>query len=295
MASGTVQEEPAGPGVEGSRLALGARAGGAREGRYSQSLGRGLAVLRCYTPERALLGVAEVADELGMGRSTTHRYMSTLLALGYLEQVDGRKYRLGLRVSDLGLSVLAATGLARHSHEPLGELREGTGCTAVLAILDGPHALNVDRVVSHRRGAYLLERYLRPGGRFPVHASAVGKLLLAHLQAGEQEELLAGLDLVRYTPGTITSETGLRGELAKVLQDGVAVSDQEYAPGMIALAAPVRGRTGRVIAAAAIAAHTTTVTLDELTGGFLRPLVETAEQISTALGHHSADEYMPRR
>lgn len=87
-----------------------------REPRYSQSLERGLAILGCFTPQRPVLGIADIADELGMSRSTTHRYVITLVALGYLEQGASRKYRLGLRVTDLGMSTLNSTGLREHSH-----------------------------------------------------------------------------------------------------------------------------------------------------------------------------------
>src|ERR1700677_4230886 len=81
-----------------------------REPRYSQSLERGLAILGCFTPRRPVLGIADIADDLGMSRSTTHRYVITLVALGYLEQGASRKYRLGLRVTDLGMSALNSTG-----------------------------------------------------------------------------------------------------------------------------------------------------------------------------------------
>ncbi len=86
-----------------------------RDPRYSQSLERGLAILACFTPPRPMLGIADLADELGMSRSTTHRYVVTLLALGYLEQETTRKYRLGLRVTDLGMSALNSTGLPEHA------------------------------------------------------------------------------------------------------------------------------------------------------------------------------------
>src|SRR5664279_1954029 len=75
-----------------------------REPRYSQSLERGLAILGCFTPKRPVLGIADIADDLGMSRSTTHRYVITLVALGYLEQGASRKYRLGLKVTDLGIA-----------------------------------------------------------------------------------------------------------------------------------------------------------------------------------------------
>ncbi len=69
--------------------------------RYSQSLERGLAILECFTPQTPVLGISDIADAVEMGRSTTHRYVVTLLALGFLEQGARRKYRLGLRVTDL--------------------------------------------------------------------------------------------------------------------------------------------------------------------------------------------------
>src|SRR5690349_17327870 len=87
-----------------------------REPRYSQSLERGLAILSCFSARRPVLGIAEIAEDLGMSRSTTHRYVITLVALGYLEQGDSRKYRLGLRVTDLGMAALSSTGLREHAH-----------------------------------------------------------------------------------------------------------------------------------------------------------------------------------
>src|SRR3979411_2880144 len=123
-----------------------------REPRYSQSLERGLAILGCFTPARPVLGIADIADHLGMSRSTTHRYVITLVALGYLEQGASRKYRLGLRVTDLGMSALNSTGLREHSHSYLEELRQSTSYTVNLAVLDGPEILYVDRARSYRRG-----------------------------------------------------------------------------------------------------------------------------------------------
>src|ERR1700761_9806941 len=86
-----------------------------REPRYSQSLERGLAILSCFPPKRPVLGIADIADELGMSRSTTHRYVITLLALGYLEQGASRKYRLRLRGTDPGVSALNSTGPRAHA------------------------------------------------------------------------------------------------------------------------------------------------------------------------------------
>src|SRR6202167_3291208 len=123
-----------------------------REPRYSQSLERGLAILGCFTPERRVLGIADLADALGMSRSTTHRYAITLTRLGYLMQVEKRKYRLALRVTDLGMSAMNSMSLQEHARPDLEELRRRTGFTVVIGVLDGPEVLLVDRVCGERPG-----------------------------------------------------------------------------------------------------------------------------------------------
>ena len=176
-----------------------------REPRYSQSLERGLAILGCFTPKRPVLGIADIADELGMSRSTTHRYVITLVALGYLEQGASRKYRLGLRVTDLGMSALNSTGLREHAHPYLEELRQRTSYTTSLGVLDGTDVLYVDRVRSYRRGQGQIDLDLHTGSRLPAYCTAMGKLLLANLPDSEQRELIASLKLTKRGPNTITS------------------------------------------------------------------------------------------
>jgi IclR family pca regulon transcriptional regulator len=162
-----------------------------REPRYSQSLERGLAILGCFTPKRPVLGIADIADELGMSRSTTHRYVITLVALGYLEQGASRKYRLGLRVTDLGMSALNSTGLREHAHPYLEELRQRTSYTTSLGVLEGAEVLYVDRVRSFRRGQGKIDLNLHTGSRVPAYCTAMGKLLMAYLPEAEQRDLIA--------------------------------------------------------------------------------------------------------
>jgi IclR family pca regulon transcriptional regulator len=144
-------------------------------------LERGLAILGCFTPQRSVLGIAELADQLRMSRSTTHRYVITLLALGFLEQGASRKYRLGLRVTDLGMSALNSTGLREASRPYLEKLRQRTSYTANLSALDGPEILYVERARSFRRGQHKIDLNLRPGSRLPAYCTAMGKVLLANL------------------------------------------------------------------------------------------------------------------
>src|SRR6202044_1155708 len=197
-----------------------------REPRYSQSLERGLAILGCFSPTRPVLGISDIADELGMSRSTTHRYVITLVELGYLEQGASRKYRLGLRVTDLGKSALNSMGLREHAQGYLEELRQRTSYTSSLAVLDGTEVLYVDRVRSFRRRQHRRQLELHVGSRLPAYATSMGKLLLASVPEAEQRELVAAMKLTKRGPNTITSKRALRAELAEIRTAGLAVGEE---------------------------------------------------------------------
>jgi IclR family transcriptional regulator, pca regulon regulatory protein len=255
-----------------------------REPRYSQSLERGLAILGCFTPERPALGIADIAHELGMSRSTTHRYAITLVALGYLEQEASRKYRLGLRVTDLGMSALNSTSLREHARAYLEELRERTRYTANLSVLDGTNILYIDRARSYLRALGKADLGLHPGSRLPAYCTAMGKVLVAFLPESERREAFVEMKLTKRAPKTITSKRALREELEQVRKVGLAVNDEELAPELYAIAAPVCDES-RVIAAVNLAAHSSTISLDELVGTLGSYLISTANRISVRLGH----------
>ncbi len=261
-----------------------------REPRYSQSLERGLAILGCFTPDRPVLGIADIADELGMSRSTTHRYVITLVALGYLEQGASRKYRLGLRVTDLGMSALNSTGLREHARPYLEELRQRTSYTAGLGVLDGSEVLYVDRARSFRRGQNQIDLGLQPGSRLPAYCTSIGKLLLAFLPDAQQRDVLAEIKLTKQAPKTITSKKALRTELEKIREASFAVDDEELAAGLHAIAAPVRNESRDVVAAVNLAAPSSTIALEELIDALGPHLVSTADRISARLGYRRDDE-----
>jgi len=261
-----------------------------REPRYSQSLERGLAILSCFTPSRPVQGIADIADQLGMSRSTTHRYVITLVALGYLEQGASRKYRLGLRVTDLGMAALNSTGLREHSHLYLQELRQRTSYTVSLAVLDGTDILYVDRVRSFRRGQGTIDLNLQPGSRLPAYCTAMGKLLLAHLPEAEQRDVFATIKLSKRGPNTITTKKALYDELDEVRTAGFAVNDEELAAELLTISAPVRNQDRQVVAAINMAAHSSMISLEELVDALGPHLVSTADRISARLGFRRDDE-----
>ena len=258
--------------------------------RYSQSLARGLAIMECFRPGRSVLGIADIADELGMSRSTTHRYLTTLVALGYMEQDKRRKYRLSLRVTDLGMSALNSTGLREHAHSILDELRQGSNFTVSLAMLDGPEIVYLDRVVSFQRGQDKVDSGVGVGSRMPAYCTALGKVLLAHLPEEECRELLLRASLERRGPNAITGKEALQAELKGVLEEGFATEDEEFATGRIAIAAPVRNETGAAIAAIDLSSDTSMIAVERLAAALHPHLVAAADRISARLGYRREDE-----
>jgi IclR family transcriptional regulator, pca regulon regulatory protein len=254
-----------------------------RRGRYSSSLQAGLAILNCFSAQQPVLGIAKLADELHMSRSTTHRYASTLVALGYLEQDHARRYRLAPRVADMGMSVLDSMALRGKAREPLRELREQTGRTASLAVLDGTEIRYVDRRRGWRRGQHAVDLDLGAGARLPAHCTAMGKVLLAHLPDRERERLIGELELTRRGPNSITSKRALRAELQRVREESLAFGDEELGPGVRTIAAPVYSPDGEVIAAVGIPVPADAYTIEELRDALGPAVTAAAKRIRAAL------------
>jgi IclR family pca regulon transcriptional regulator len=261
-----------------------------RAPRYSQSLERGLAILGWFRPEDPVQGIADIADGLGMSRSTTHRYVITLVALGFMKRAGSRKYRLGLPATNLGMSALSSTGLRVHARPYLEELRQRTTFTTSIAVLDGTDVFYVDRARSLRRGQNKIDYNVRVGSRLPAYCTALGKVLLAGLSRPEQREIISEIELARRGPHTITSKKALYSELARVSQEGVAVDDEEFAAGFVAVSVPVRDERREVVAAVNLAAHTSMISLEELVDALGPHLVATADHISARLGYRRDDE-----
>lgn len=258
--------------------------------RYSQSLERGLTILESFTPEHPWLGISDIADSLDMSRSTTHRYVITLAALGFLVQGPDRRYKLSLRVTDLGMATLNSTSLHEHSRPYLEELRRRTSYTANLAVLDGPEILYVDRARSLRPGQGKIDLNLRPGSRLPAYCTSMGKVLLAYLPAFEQRDLISATTLTRRGQNSIMSKKALYAELEEVVEEGMAVNDEELAAGLVSIAAPLRTESRDVVASINLAAHTSMISLEEMVDQLSSHLLATSDNISARLGYRRDDE-----
>jgi IclR family pca regulon transcriptional regulator len=256
-----------------------------RETGRSQSLERGLAILSAFTSTRPLLGVSELARDVGLSRSSAHRYIATLASLGYLEQDRGtRRYRLGPRVLDLGFSALNSMELRQVAAADLQDLSDATGHTVNMAVLDGIDVVYIERCRSASREQRDIDLNLHVGARLPAYCTSMGKVLLADLPPKELEERLAEMQLAKRGPNTITAPAALRDELARVRVEGVAVNNEELASGLRSIAVGIRGADGNIVAAINLAVHSSLVSMECLISGLGPALTGTARHISSRLG-----------
>jgi IclR family transcriptional regulator, pca regulon regulatory protein len=255
----------------------------------SQSLERGLEILSSFSSGRRLIGVSELSRELGLTRSTTHRYVATLARLGYLHQdVGTRKYSLSPRVLELGFTAINSMEL-RHVAAPyMQRLCDETGHTVNLAILDDVDIVYVERFRASRHNQNQIDLDLHVGSRLPAYCTSMGKVLLASLPDAVSDELLDRITFARRGPNTLTSKTALVAELRRIRVAGIAVNNEELAYGLRSVAVPVFSAADEAVAALNLAAHRTMASLDDLVARLGPIMQRTAAQISSQLGYRSA-------
>ncbi len=243
------------------------------------SVATAMRVLRSFTAAHREWGVSDLSRHLGIGKSTAHRLLATMVEERVLEQ-DGRsgRYRLGLAVLDLAAAVPTQFGLHEAVMSPMSDLRNHSGETTHVAVLDGRQVVYVERLDS----PHTLRMFLEIGRRNHAHSTGTGKVLLAYLPPGRLEALLAGWELARLTPHTITDHRTLRNELEMIRSRGWAENRHESELGVVSFGAPLRSATGEVIAALSVAGPTDRMDLNAPT--MVQALLETAGLVSRRLG-----------
>lgn len=204
---------------------------------------RALALLGAFDERRRRLTLSELAERAGLPLPTAHRLVGELTAWGALDRQAGGTYVVGRRMWDLGLLAPVPSGLRAIAAPFLQDLYGATFATVHLAVRDGDRALYLDRLAGHASVPVVSD----VGSRLPMHATGVGKVLLAHAPEAVRTEVLA--NLTRVTPYTITQPGRLREQLRRVHREGFAQTSEEMSLGACSVAVPVRDGGGEVVAA----------------------------------------------
>jgi DNA-binding IclR family transcriptional regulator len=207
---------------------------------------RALDLLGAFDPEHRSLTLSALARRAGLPLATAHRLVAELQRWGAVERRPGGEYVIGRRLWDLGLLAPVQSGLRQAASPFLHDLYGATLATVHLAVRDGAEVLYVDRLAGHVSVPVVSQ----VGSRLPMHATGVGKVLLAHAPEEVRAEVLGRL--TRVTPYTITQPARLLDQLRRVRADGYATTGEEMSLGACSAAVPVRGAAGEVVAALGI-------------------------------------------
>lgn len=211
--------------------------------------GRAFGVLDAFTPASPALTLSELARRAGLPLTTAHRLVGELRAAGALERDADGTYRIGLRLWEIASLAPRGVPLREAALPFLEDLYEVTHENAQLGVREGHEVLYIERIT----GRHAVGVLTRVGGRFPLHASGIGLVLLAHAPETVQREVLDG-PLQRFTDYTITDRARLERVLAQIRRDGVAVSHRQVTDDAMSVAAPVTDASGEVIAALSVVA-----------------------------------------
>jgi IclR family transcriptional regulator, pca regulon regulatory protein len=242
---------------------------------FIEALARGLEVIAAFRPGRPAPTLAEIASTTGLARPTARRILLTLQELGYVRAAGGT-FALTPRVLELGVAFVRSQGLWDVARPHMEQLVASTGESSSVAQLDGSDIVYVARVAVPK----IVGMSVQMGTRFPALPTSLGKVLLAALPADELERVLAepsrsGL-VPRWQPGRAERDAALREVRAR----GWALTDEQLAPGIRSVAAPLRDGTGHVVAALNVNAHAAETSVERLVGEHLPLLLATAGEVS---------------
>jgi IclR family pca regulon transcriptional regulator len=246
---------------------------------FVEALARGLDVLTCFDARHPTMTLSEVAVAAGLARPTARRLLLTLAELGYVRIADSG-YALTPRVLDLGIAYTSSLGLWDLARPHLEAMVARTHESSSMAQLDGSDIVYVARVSVPK----IIALRVDIGTRFPAERTSQGKVLLAALTEQEVVETLAHASRSGLPPQPAPSTEALRAELVRIRAQGWALADEELAPGVRSVAAPVRDATGAVRAAMNVTVHAAETSTETLLHDHRPVLLQTAGRVSADWG-----------
>ncbi|MBU4426900.1 MAG: helix-turn-helix domain-containing protein [Proteobacteria bacterium] len=255
---------------------------------HIHSLGRGLKILELLAQSREPLTLSRIAAAMALTLPTAYRFLFTLESLGYVDKdPDMKTYRVSPKVLALGYGAFQSSDLWQTAHPYLLRASRDHGETFNLAILDGMNILYIDRIKTQK----ILTINLEIGSKLPAYCTSMGRVLLAFLPQEQALKIIEQTAKKAMTPRTVFSTEALKGVLEKVRVDGYAVNDGELALELISVAAPVRNRDGRVVAALNMAVNAAQYQKDTIHLKLAPVVKAVALRISQALGFYEEADH----
>lgn len=244
-----------------------------------KSVERAFEILKAISTE--MQTPAELSKKLGMNKSTIHRFLATLINLGYLEKLPDNYLRLSQSFINLGVNAQKQYDVVAVSKPYLFSLAEEFKESALLAMFDGSDCQYVDKVESSQAVRIVLDS----GEKAPVYSVASGKVFLASLKEEDLNEYLDQTDFIPFTKNTFIEKNKLKEEIKKVRDSGYAIDNEEFEIGLRGFAAPIKDYKGEIIAALCIAGVAPRIKEKSKVNRILFALLEASREISQQIGY----------
>jgi IclR family KDG regulon transcriptional repressor len=214
---------------------------------------RSLTILELISSKKGPVGVGEIAQELGLAKSTTHRILEALKNKRFIEQIETtEKYHIGIKAIEVGMSGLANLNIVDISAPYVKQIASELNETAFLAVYDEGRIVYVYKAEGNQ--AVATNAHL--GTRKPIHCTALGKAIVSNFHVEEVDRILTEKGMEKYTDRTITAKQKYLEELSKVRQCGYGMDDEEVEEGLTCFAVPIFNHTGHAVAAISVAGPT---------------------------------------
>ncbi|HQD39140.1 MAG: IclR family transcriptional regulator [Firmicutes bacterium] len=247
-----------------------------------QTLDRSLAILETLAQVGKPMSLSEVAEKVGLDRSTVYRFLGAMELRNLVQQDENNRYTLGLKMVELGYAALEEMDLRQIARPVLQQLMESCNETANLSVLVGTEVMYIDQVESSN----MIKMFARIGSRAPAYATGAGKALLAFLPPDELEEILGKIKFRQYTCRTITGPELFRSSLSQIRLQGYALDFGELEEGVHCAAVPIFDWRGYPVAALSISGPNSRMTEEFINERVTKVLVEAAREVSAKLGYN---------
>jgi DNA-binding IclR family transcriptional regulator len=245
-----------------------------------QSVDRALTIIKLVSSRKEGIGVTELANHLGLNKSSIFRIFETLVKHGFIEQnKDTKKYKLGYQFLELSTKLLESIDIRQEALPFLRELEEISNEVIHLVIYSQKEAVYIEKLEGHET----LRMHSQVGRRVPIHCTSAGKVILSHLPVNEVKDIIQQFGLPRHTEKTITTEKELFENLATIRHLGYGIEQEENETGITCIAAPIFNHLGEVAGAISISGTSLRMN-EEKIAGIKDKLMEAGKMVSQRLG-----------
>lgn len=245
-----------------------------------QGLGRVVAILDLLGTSDDSLSLAEICNRMELRKSTAHRALMALERTGLIERAPGSRYRLGLKLYDMGNRAVEQIDLRARVHPYLRKLALRVGEIVHLGVLHKTRVMYVDKVEPINRRVCVSSR---TGTSNPVYSTSLGKAILAFLPTEEANEIIESIEFTAFTSKTLTTREDLLNALERVRRRGYAIDDEEMEIGARCVGAPIFDSNHRAIAAVSVSGSSLRLAA-HCVPGIAAHVIQCSKEISSALG-----------